>query len=94
MKIITANRLVDGAVVYLDDADEWVAEQQDAALFENDDAPAVLAAVSERITEITDAYLADVDENGALAGRSSLRETIRRQGPTIRTDLGYQAGQP
>ncbi len=92
MKAITANRLSDGAVVYLGDDDQWTAQIEGAAAFDNDDAKAVLDAAQSRKTEITEAYLIDVDEAGAPAGREALRETIRKSGPTVRTDLGYQAG--
>jgi hypothetical protein len=92
MKAITANRLDDGAVVYLDDDDRWTAHLASAAQFEDDDAKNVLAAVQSRVKEIADVYLIDVTDAGALAGRETLRETIRKSGPTVRADLGYQAG--
>lgn len=87
MKIVTANRLDDGAVVYLGDDDQWTLSQSAAAKFSNDDAKSVLAAAQSRITEIADAYLVDVDDDGALTGRETLRESIRRKGPTVREDL-------
>ena len=92
MKAITANRLSDGAVVYLGDDDQWAAEVARAARFADEDAEAALAAAQSRKTEIADAYLITVSEDGALAGRERLRETIRTAGPTVRVDLGYQAG--
>ncbi|WDI33174.1 DUF2849 domain-containing protein [Hyphococcus flavus] len=88
MKIITANRLEDGAVVYLGDDDRWTLMQSAAAKFFDADINPVLAAVQLRVKEITDAYLVDVDDNGGLAGRETLRESIRRKGPTVREDLG------
>ena len=91
MKAITANRLSDGAVVYLGDDDQWTAEIARAARFADEDAGAALAAAQSRKTEIADAYLIAVSEDGALAGRERLRETIRTAGPTVRVDLGYQA---
>ena len=90
MKAITGNRLSDGAVVYLRDDDQWTSHIAEAARFAGDDAAPALAAAQTRIKEIADAYLIDVDENGAPSGRASLRETIRTAGPTVRTDLGYQ----
>lgn len=87
MKIVTANRLADGAVVYLGDDDRWIVAQSAAAKFADDDAKSVLAAALSRVTEIADAYLVDVDEDGALTGRETLRESIRRKGPTVREDL-------
>ena len=94
MKAVTANRLADGAVVYLGDDDQWTPYLVEAARFEDADAAPVLAAAQGRVTEIADAYLIDVDGPGdrlAPAGRQALRETIRTNGPTVRTDLGYQA---
>lgn len=87
MKIVTANRLSDGAVVYLGDDDQWIEALGAAARFADQDAQSVLAGVQTRVTEIADVYLVDVDEGGALTGRETLRETIRRRGPTVREDL-------
>ncbi len=92
MKAVTANRLSDGAVVYLGDDDRWTSELSAAARFTDEDAKPVLAAAQSRVTEIADSYLVEVDDDGALQGRESLRETIRLSGPSVRLDLGYQAG--
>ena len=92
MKAITANLLSDGAVVYLDESGEWTAELAKAARYEGDAAEAALADAKLRATEIADVYLIEVSEDGAPAGRATLRETIRTAGPTVREDLGYQAG--
>ncbi|GJL90971.1 DUF2849 domain-containing protein [Hyphococcus sp.] len=92
MKTVTANRLDDGAVVYLADDDRWTSDINAAARFADDDSKSVLAAAQLRVKEIADAYLVDIDESGALTGRETLRETIRKAGPTVRADLGYQAG--
>ena len=92
MKAVTGNRLSDGAVVYLGDNDRWITDLSAAARFEDDDAKGVLAAAQTRVKEISDAYLIDIDEAGAPEGRETLRETIRKSGPTVRVDLGYQAG--
>ncbi|MFC2951683.1 DUF2849 domain-containing protein [Marinicaulis aureus] len=91
MKAVTGNRLDDGAVVYLADDDRWTADLTAAARFDDDDAKDVLAAAQARVKEIADAYLIDVSDAGAPTGRETLRETIRRSGPTVRLDLGYQA---
>lgn len=92
MKIITANALSDGAVVYLGDDDLWTPHQSHAARFDDDDAESVLAAACTRVEEITEAYLVSVDRDGAIIGRETLRETIRTAGPTVRRDLGLQSG--
>ncbi|MEO1135024.1 MAG: DUF2849 domain-containing protein [Pseudomonadota bacterium] len=92
MKAVTANRLDDGAVVFLAEDDGWTAELCQAARFSDEDAKLGLDAARARTGEIADAYLVTVDENGDLVGRETLRESIRKSGPTVRTDLGYQAG--
>ena len=92
MKIVTGNRLEDGAVVYLRDDDVWSPYICEAVQFSKEDGVVVLAAAQKRVSEIADAYLIDVNAEGAPAGREALRETIRKCGPTIRPDLGYQAG--
>ncbi len=91
MKAITANALQDGAVVYLGDDDQWTPHLSSAARFEDGDAKDVLAAACSRIEEITEAYLISVDDSGAIIGRETIRETIRKGGPTVRLDLGLQA---
>lgn len=90
MKIVTANRLDDGAVVYLAEEDCWTDRLHEAARFSDDDAELVLAAVSLRVREIAGAYLVSVDNEGALNGRDALRETIRQSGPTVLNDPQLQ----
>ena len=91
MKAITANRLEDGAVVYLDREGQWTARLEEAARYDGDAGEAALAEAQVRVAEIADIYLIDLGGDGAPAGRATLRETIRRAGPTVRLDLGYQA---
>lgn len=90
MKAVTANRLFDGAVVYVGANDELVDRFDHARLFEGDKAEEALARALDRKTEIAAAYLIDADASGPV-GREVLRETIRRNGPTVRADLGKQA---
>ena len=91
MKAITANRLEDGAVVYLDRNGQWTAQLGEAARYDGEAGEAALVEAKMRATEIADIYLIELGENGAPSGRASLRETIRQAGPTVRLDLGYQA---
>ena len=91
MNIITANRLNDGAVVYLDANGAWTSEITAAARFEKGDDAAALEQAQTRVGEYADIYLMEVDGAGAPAGRATVRETIRQNGPTVRRDLGYQA---
>ncbi len=82
---------LDGAVIFLNDDDQWTVRIEKAALFDKDKGEAVLEAMGSRANEYADLYLIDVGEEGLPAGRERLRETIRTLGPSIRTDLGYQA---
>lgn len=82
----------DGAVIYLKSDGTWTANLNEAASYDGDAGEAALAETQLRATEIADVYLIDVSEEGAPAGRAALRETIRTAGPTVRVDLGYQAG--
>ncbi|NNE42131.1 MAG: DUF2849 domain-containing protein [Marinicaulis sp.] len=90
MKAITGNRLDDGAVVYLNDEDEWTTHFCASAKFADEDAENVFQAVQKRTDEIAEFFLIDVDEDGVLAGRKIIRETIRSVGPTVRPDLGRE----
>ena len=92
MKIVTANRLADGAVVYLAGNDCWTEHLAAAEMVADDAADVLLERASRRTHEIAGAYLVVVDSNGAPAGREALREAIRAAGPTVRPDLNRQAG--
>ncbi len=90
MKAVTANLLGDGAVVWLGRDGALVDRFEAAALFEKEDADAALARVAAQTTVVASAYLIDADASGPI-GREALREAIRRNGPTVRRDLGKQA---
>ncbi len=91
MKAVTANLLADGRVVYLGVGDGFVERLRDAARFEDAAAKDALARTLARGAEIAGAYLIDVAEDGAPAGREAWKESIRNAGPTVRPDLGKQA---
>ena len=96
-RIVTANRLSDGLVVYLS-GPEWGAtwsERIDDARVAGDD------AVAERLLDraegpgqairVVGPYLIEVTREAAVSRPVSHREAIRAQGPTVRPDLGKQA---
>lgn len=93
-QIITANRLNDGVVVFLDPQNRWVeALAQGGVWTDKDSAGEALATakMDEARDIVVEPYLIDVvDRNGAVAAKH-LREVIRAAGPTIRRDLGKQA---
>lgn len=95
MQIMTANRLLDGEVVYLTAGDHWSEFYGDAQIAKSKEEAqtfAERARVAEARHEIVDAYLIKVGraEDGSLA-LLSMKERIRSQGPTTRRDLGKQA---
>jgi len=91
MKAVTANLLATGGVVYLGPDDQWVGGLEDALQFEGPGAQDALEISQMRVLEIAGAYLIEVSEENAAAGRERLRESIRNAGPTVRADLGTQA---
>ena len=91
MKILTVNLLQSGRVAYLGPENVWVDQLRDASLFSDEEADAVLAVQSLRLTEIAGAYLLDADEQHAPTGRDAVKERIRSLGPSVRADI--RAGQ-
>ncbi len=90
-KVITANLLLSGTIVYLvtaGDALEWSAEIVAATVFPQAEIAAVLARAEED-ARVVGAYAAEI------AGRRapiSARERIRAEGPTIK--YGHDATAP
>ena len=92
-RIVTANRLDDGLVVYLNGAG-WSERIDDAGVAGDDAAAGRLLARAEgpgQAVRVVDPYLIEVTREGAVPRPVSHREAIRARGPTVRTDLGRQA---
>ena len=92
-KIVTANRLDDGLVVYLNGAG-WSERIEDARIAGDDAAADGLLAEAEgqgQEIRVIEPYLIEVAIEGAAPRPVSYREAIRAQGPTVRLDLGKQA---
>ena len=94
-QMLTANRLVDGDVLYWKGGD-WVLSLKDGDVFDDAKAAdAALAAAQKYVTgnAVVNPYLFDVktDEKGIHPVKE--REIIRAAGPTMRLDLGKQAEQ-
>lgn len=89
-KVMTANRLGDGAVVYLADDNDWVLALDAAEVADGDVAAAALearAAVSAARQEVVSTYLFAVSVSEGGIAPVSQREIIRAAGPTVGTDL-------
>ena len=93
--LISANRLRDGVVVWLDENHQWVEELHRACGFdsrrlESAEAAASLAEMLNQVVSLTQHAASIV--NGSPVP-SDFRELMRSRGPSIRKDLGKQAGQ-
>jgi hypothetical protein len=94
--VVTANRLLDGFVVYLTAGGGWSERLADAAVAASKEAAAALLAVAEaqaRAGRVIGPYTFDVAAADGHPQPLGRRETIRTLGPSVRTDLGYQAAQ-
>ena len=86
LQMITANRLTDGAVVFLASRDRWVERFEDGQLANDDAEAAVLQQTAEAAVaraEVVGPYLIEVsDQNGRLLP-ARYRERIRAEGPSV-----------
>ena len=93
-ELITANRLIDGVVIFQSADRGWVEDFSQAAIFADAEATK-LAMESAREAEARDFLIEPYPiivelRNGHYVPRA-LREAIRATGPTVRRDLGKQA---
>lgn len=92
LEIITANRLGDGLVIFLTTTG-WSENISAAEVSETQEATAVLLARSEEdVSRVVGPYAITVERrpDGSLHAQK-YREALRTRGPSVRTDLGYQA---
>jgi hypothetical protein len=92
-EVITANRLIDGAVVFQADQ-EWTEDFARASIHEDaaaSKAALALAKQDEARDLVVDPYPIVVEMRSGHYAPKALREFIRASGPTIRPDLGKQA---
>jgi hypothetical protein len=92
-QVLTANRLIDGEVVYLAPDGTWVDGLAGAQVFATPaEGEAALAKghEAERQQLLVNPYLLDMAAGGS-ARPVKMREIIRAAGPTVRRDLGKQA---
>jgi hypothetical protein len=83
MKALTANRLIDGEVVFWK-AGQWVERFADAELWADDDAAGLEAEghAKTQIKVVVEPYLIDLMESEGLWAPVSYRERIRALGPS------------
>ncbi|MGO3891456.1 MAG: DUF2849 domain-containing protein [Paenalcaligenes sp.] len=92
--LISANRLHDGAVVWLDSRYQWVEALEHAHVFPDDALEAAQHAAQTAVAnnEIVDPVpqAAELTQRGIVP--TTFREQLRARGPSVRADLGKQAG--
>ncbi|WP_305988021.1 DUF2849 domain-containing protein [Roseibium sp. MMSF_3544] len=94
MKVITANRLLNGDVVWLGENAAWVERVTLAKVFDGkDDVDSGLAIgqQAEKNQEVVGVYEMDVTLEEGVIVPVRLRERIRAAGPTTHPQFGKQA---
>lgn len=91
-KVITAWLSATGRVVYLTKDRTWSEDLRDAEILTGPGANDILAWAAADQTRVADPYFMQVTEDGKVAGRETIRETIRSRGPTNHPMFGKQAG--
>lgn len=91
-KVITAWLSTTGRVVYLTQDRNWSENLVDAEVLTGVGANDILTWASQDQTRVTDPYFMQVTADGKVAGRETIRETIRALGPTNHPMFGKQAG--
>ena len=91
-KVVTAWISATGRVVYLTADRNWSEDLGDAEVLTGVGANDVLDWASKDQTRVSDPYFMQVSADGKVAGRETLRETIRERGPTNHLMFGKQAG--
>jgi hypothetical protein len=92
-EMITANRLTDGLVVFLDAGGGWTEDFHKGAVIGNAEAKALgLARAAQTAADnlVVDPYPIELELRAGHLAPKALRERIRATGPTVREDLGKQ----
>jgi len=93
-EMITANRLADGLVVFLDADGRWSEDFHRGAVLSDAAAKAdavARAQASAAANEVVEPYPIELELRAGHLAPKALREWIRASGPTVRGDLGKQA---
>lgn len=93
--ILSANDLLDGDVVFLDEAGGWTPDPAKAAVARDGEEAERLEAAGRAAAaanRIVDPYLVDVTlGSDGFPQANHFREAIRQTGPTVLPNLGKQA---
>lgn len=91
-KVVTGWLSQTGRVVYLTKDRNWSEDLADAEVLTGAGANDVLAWAANDQIRAADPYFMQVSPDGKVAGRETIRETIRERGPTNHPMFGKQAG--
>ena len=94
-QIVIANRLRDGIVVFLGTSHQWVEKLSECSPAESEADENELTRLGQEAAdrqEIVDPTLIEVEEKEGVLHAVKMREAMRTSGPTVREDLGKQAG--
>ena len=94
LKVVTANRLWDGLVVYLAADGSWSERLAEGSVAADEAVQAELEARARAAAAahlVVAPYLIEVRHEGGAVRPVQYREEIRARGPTVRPDLGKQA---
>jgi len=89
-QMIIANRLRDGAIVFLAPGEAWDLAIAAGAVIDDDAEAARLLAVAKRHEsecQVIDPTLIEVEIKDGKPRPTAIREAVRAFGPTVRTDL-------
>ncbi len=82
-KVVTANHLLEGDVIYMDVNQKWVRELHQAHLIEDEaQADAWLAVAAAQPWQVVGAYLADAKSSAVGPVPAHFREAFRAKGPS------------
>ncbi|NLY64293.1 MAG: DUF2849 domain-containing protein [Alcaligenaceae bacterium] len=92
--LFSANRLHDGVVVWLGSNQDWVEDLESATLFNEQtiEQARLLAQKSDRENFVTGIQELPAEYQDNIPVPSDYKERIRSKGPSVRPDLGKQAG--
>ena len=85
LQVVTANRLIDGAVVYFTADNDWSPWIADAVVLHDENSAKAsldLGRASVDSNDVVDPYLIDVVQEAATIKPVRYRETIRAKGPS------------
>ena len=82
-KIITANALIDGDVIYLTDSNTWSGDLQHARVITDEDsANAHLSQAAAQTARTVGVYLVDIKLEDGVLVPTHFREAFRKTGPS------------